>query len=180
MRTGKIARLPMAVREELNRRIQNSELGKPILDWLNALPETREVLAAQFGGKSINSQNLCVWRRGGWREWQARQVALDKVDEIASDGEEMQQLAGGPVADRLASWLAARYYVAMNTAMESNGNADDLELLHGFCADMAELRRADHSAVRLKLKQERLQDSAANQSSCSTRLSDRTAAGLPQ
>jgi hypothetical protein len=152
----------MAVREKLNRRLQNSELGKPILDWLNALPKVRKVLAAQFGGRSISHQNLSKWRLGGWREWQARQEALGKVGEIASDAAEMKQLAGEPVTDKLAPWLAACYYVALKSAMEAGDKADELKLLHKFCADMATLRRGDHRAARLKLERECSQGGTVN------------------
>ena len=38
-RNGKIARLPLEIREQLNRRLDDGEQGQPDLDWLNALPE---------------------------------------------------------------------------------------------------------------------------------------------
>src|SRR2546429_5688664 len=38
-RTGKIARLPHAIREQLNLRIQDNQRGKSLLQWLNDLPE---------------------------------------------------------------------------------------------------------------------------------------------
>ncbi len=37
-RTGKIARQPSEIREELNRRLQDNEPGGQLLSWLNALP----------------------------------------------------------------------------------------------------------------------------------------------
>src|SRR5712692_3098289 len=36
---GKIARLPLAIREQLNRRLQDGEIGKELVVWLNAAPE---------------------------------------------------------------------------------------------------------------------------------------------
>ena len=47
-RNGKIARLPRDIREELNRRLQDGELGGPLLAWLNALPEVTQALAKDF------------------------------------------------------------------------------------------------------------------------------------
>ena len=46
--TGKIARLPHQIREEINRRLQDGEPGRLLLAWLNALPQTLCLLANQF------------------------------------------------------------------------------------------------------------------------------------
>ena len=56
-RVGKIARLPRALREQLNHRLQDGELGRRLVDWLNASPEVKAVLAAEFvkGKKGIFS-----------------------------------------------------------------------------------------------------------------------------
>ena len=61
-RTGKIARLPQDVRDELNQRLENGEPGAELLAWLNSLPDTKRMLAARFGGHEINHPNLTAWR----------------------------------------------------------------------------------------------------------------------
>ncbi len=38
---GNIARLPRAIRDELNRRVDDGQTGKEILPWLNGLPEVK-------------------------------------------------------------------------------------------------------------------------------------------
>jgi hypothetical protein len=43
-RNGKIARLPAAIREELNQRLLEGEQGKPLVAWLNGLPKVKESL----------------------------------------------------------------------------------------------------------------------------------------
>ncbi len=43
-RTGKIARLPRDLREQVNRRLQDGEPAEPLLAWLNAQPQTLELL----------------------------------------------------------------------------------------------------------------------------------------
>src|SRR5882724_4449314 len=72
-RNGKIARLSKALREELNRCIDNSEQGKSLVKWLNSLPKVQAVMSAEFDGKPIREQNLSEWKKGGYRDWQARQ-----------------------------------------------------------------------------------------------------------
>jgi len=52
-RTGKIARLPVAVREELNHRLENGALGRELVPWLNELPEVKQILAERFAGRPI-------------------------------------------------------------------------------------------------------------------------------
>ncbi len=75
MRTGKIARLPAVLREEVDRRLNDRQNGPEVLGWLNALPEVRAVLDTQFGGRPVSSQNLSYWRQGGHQDWQEeRQV----------------------------------------------------------------------------------------------------------
>jgi hypothetical protein len=75
-RIGKIARLPGAVRAQLNTRLQDGAEGKQIADWLNSLPEVKERLTEKFEGRPINEQNLTNWRQGGYKEWLAHQEIL--------------------------------------------------------------------------------------------------------
>src|ERR1035441_7493325 len=91
-RTGKIARLPRGIREQLTRRLEDGELGTQLVIWLNALPEAQAMLAGEFAGRAISEQNLSEWKRGGYRDWLARQEVLAQVHELAADAEE---LAGG-------------------------------------------------------------------------------------
>ncbi len=71
-RVGKIARLPLAVREELNIRLRDGESGKRLVSWLNELNEVKDVLTLEFKGKPIDKSNLTHWRLGGYREWLQR------------------------------------------------------------------------------------------------------------
>ncbi len=72
-RKGKIARLPCACREEVNRRLEQAEPAPKLLAWLNALPEVQKVLREEFDGVPISEQNLSRWRQGGFQEAMLRQ-----------------------------------------------------------------------------------------------------------
>jgi len=74
-RTGKIARLPRDIRQELNSRLDNGEPGKDLVVWLNALDPVKAALSRYFDGRPINEQNLSAWKLGGFREWQRRKEA---------------------------------------------------------------------------------------------------------
>ena len=53
--SGKIKGLPMAIREELNRRLQDGEEGKELLDWLNARPEVERIWLSIYTPQSRES-----------------------------------------------------------------------------------------------------------------------------
>ena len=156
-RNGKIARLPKAVRDELNRRMADGEPGKRLVAWLNGLPEVQAVVIAEFGGKAIREQNLSEWRQGGYGDWLAQQAALEQGRQLATEVAELQQASKGPLTDLLAGWLAAHYAVAARASVrQAAGAAVDLKTLRALCADVITLRRGDHHAERLQLERERL------------------------
>src|ERR1041385_7853817 len=53
-RTGKIARLPAVIREQVNRQLFNGLQGKHIIARLNTLPEVQRVLAELYAGVPIS------------------------------------------------------------------------------------------------------------------------------
>ena len=83
--TGKIARLPHKIREQINRRLQDGEPGRLLLAWLNALPQTLRLLTDQFGGRPVNQANLSAWRNGGFRLWLTHQEFLNEVREVRNN-----------------------------------------------------------------------------------------------
>jgi hypothetical protein len=156
-RTGKIARLPRDLRNQLNRRIADGEPGIRLVEWLNGLPDTQRVLATDFNGREINEQNLSEWKSGGHQDWLARQETLACARELAADAGELGEAAEGSLADHLATVLSARYAALVSGW---NGELDDefkrkLRALRTLCQDIVELRRGDHFAERLRLDLER-------------------------
>ncbi len=153
-RNGKIARLPRSVRERLNHRLCDGEEGKRLVAWLNGLPEVKAVLAVDFGGKPIREQNLSEWKKRGYRDWIAHQEALELAEKLAEDAIEWDAKNRAPLTDTLALWLASRYAMATRRVAETEG-IEGWRILREMCADVAELRRGDHSAQRLVLERER-------------------------
>src|SRR5258705_8262841 len=102
-RTGKIARLPLIIRNELNTRLQDGECGRTLLKWLNELPQVKETLQEQFDGREINDQNLSDWRQGGFRDWERHQAALAVVEQFTEQAGELDKVAGAlEITDRVA------------------------------------------------------------------------------
>jgi hypothetical protein len=94
MRTGKIARLPHRVREELDQRLANGAKSDEVLAWLNGLPEVQAVLHEQFGGRPVIPQNLSNWRLGGHQEWCERQQARLSLESFTGRLAGLRQTAG--------------------------------------------------------------------------------------
>jgi hypothetical protein len=70
---GKIARLPYAIREQLNQRLLDGHSGSDILPWLNGLSVVKKILADQFHGQPVTHQNLSNWRAIGFQRWRKAQ-----------------------------------------------------------------------------------------------------------
>jgi len=153
MRTGKIARLPHDIREQLNRRLNDGEQAHPILNWLNSVPEVQAVLAASFGGRSLNKVNLTQWRSGGYRDWLVRQDALDFVEELDDKEALGHESLSDPIGARLAHWVAL-HYAASAKALIANEQDPSTKWtrLRELCADVTRLRRSELAAERLDLE----------------------------
>jgi len=153
MRHGKIARLPRAIREQVNQRLDDGEPGAPILAWLNSLPEVQAVLTAEFNGQPIGKQNLSHWRKYGHKKWLWRQEAQT----LAAKTKNLSADSSPPVLDQMQTWAAVRYLVAMQQAIEQNGiGKPTFNLLRGFCRDVVALQRNDRALRRLNLAHLRL------------------------
>ena len=157
-RTGKIARLPQEIRDRLNRRLQDGESGRQLIEWLNALPAVQAVLRRDFEGHEISDQNLSDWKAGGYRDWLVQQEALSHAAQLAANAAELTDAAPGLMSDHLATVLTARYAAEL---ARWNGEASvelrqKLRVLRDLCHDVAELRRGDHNAAVLKMEQSML------------------------
>ncbi len=155
-RTGKIARIPLQIREELNRRILDGEPGKESVAWLNTLPEVLAVVAGMFGGRPIREQNLSEWKQGGYRDWLANQEARGTLCFLAEESEAWRATGLPPLSDSLSHWLAARYAVEARGLDDLEGD-ERWERLRELGGDVAKLRRGDHSARRLAMEDSRLE-----------------------
>src|SRR5665213_709443 len=104
-RRGKIARLPIKIRDQINTRLENGEEGIHILEWLNKLAETTELMKSEFDGLPINETNMSNWKLGGFRDWVTHQESLDDVRRVSADAAEVITESGAPLDDQLAALL---------------------------------------------------------------------------
>jgi hypothetical protein len=163
-RTGKIARLPFGIREQLNKRLADGVPGVELVTWLNGLPKVKRVLAREFAGREITDGNVSEWKLGGFMEWQAQREMLANARELAGRGRALNGVAKGWLTDHLALVLEAQYAQLLNGW---NGEADaafcrKLRGLQLVGQNLAELRRGDHRADRLQVHWERLAQEKKN------------------
>ena len=157
-RNGKIARLPSAVRAQLNSRLQDGGEGKQIVQWLNSLPEVREVLQETFNGNPVTEQNLSDWRLGGFQEWRVCQDLLAQAAELAAHRQELEAVAPGQTpADILAEAVTFRYSAILagqGPELDEQALAQ-LNALSRICQAVVQLRRSNQYAARQKIETER-------------------------
>jgi len=157
-RIGKIARLPRAVRAQLNSRLQDGAEGKQIVQWLNSLSEVKQLLADKFDGRPISEQNLSDWRQGGYEDWLAHQDITAQAAELAANQQELAAvLPGQSLPDHLAAAVSFRYAAILAAqGLELDEPAlCQLKALGRMCQAVVKLRRSDQNAVRLKMESER-------------------------
>lgn len=156
-RKGKIARLPLAIREELNRRLLEGQSGTKILPWLNELPEVKAVLEEDFEGLRVSDNNLSEWRKGGYAEWLARREKLDATRELAQFAADLTKAGNGSLSDGAAAIAAGK----LLEVLEGLGDATPSpETLDALTLALSRLRAGDHVAEKLRLTTLRLDQTA--------------------
>lgn len=155
-RKGKIARLPEAIRTELNLRLLNGESGAKILPWLNELPETKAVLEEDFEGLRVTDQNLSEWRKGGFDEWQRRRERIADTKELANFARDITK-AGGSLSDGAAAIAAGKLLEILEGLGDEKPDAETLDAL---TLALSRLRAGDHTAEKLRLTTLRLDQTA--------------------
>jgi hypothetical protein len=166
-RNGKIARLPRNIRDQLNHRLEDGESGVRLVEWLNALPEVRHVLAQEFTGRPINEQNLTEWKQGGFLTWiRAREscewvrLTVDETDRVAAES--------GPGLVPLSDRLSATVALALGKAIHELSAASLADPQNGrhlllLMREFTRVRHADHQAARLRMDLERYDQQQATQ-----------------
>jgi len=163
-RIGKIARLPHEIREQLNRRLLDGQTGSEILNWVNDLPQCRQMLAQKFGGRPIDEGNLYEWRHGGYEEWLYHE---DRRDRLQSQFEHIAKLDavgdGSEVAERLGAIVAAELNRQLGVLEGISDMNDRWSRLREICKELSRFRRENCNSQRLRLAEQRLENEIERQ-----------------
>jgi len=155
-RIGKMARLPLAIRQELNQRLQNGEPGKDLIPWLNSLPEVQAVLAAQFSGQPIVKQNLSAWKQGGYEDWEEEQSALEAVATVFEHSDGLQQAAKDGLTDRMTLVLTAKMAMEIKKLNSEKDGGKKSKIWRELLGSLVLLRRGNFQGERILVEREKL------------------------
>jgi hypothetical protein len=149
-RTGKIARLPLVIREELNMRLRENENGQTLLEWLNSLPQCQDA--------PINDTNLSLWRQGGFVEWLADQDRVHKIEKLSELSLRLAKASGGNLSEGLLAIAAGKLQEALEAGCDVEiDEASGKEVVNGVSVDkltaaVAKIRAMEIEAQKLEVK----------------------------
>ncbi|MCE0497852.1 MAG: hypothetical protein LV481_07905 [Methylacidiphilales bacterium] len=141
--------MPSAIREEVNRRIEDNQFYQEIADWLNSREEVRKILAEKWEGIPVDRRTISSWHRGGYIEWQKKREHLANLKELSEYALKLGEAAGGSVADGSAAIVGGRIMSILE-------NASDEEALKMVRA-ISELRTLDFTKERLRQSEQKLE-----------------------
>jgi hypothetical protein len=160
-RKGKIARCPVAIREEVNRRLLDGQPASKIIPWLHSLPEVLAVLDEHFGEEPISPQNLSEWRLGGYKDWLRRREQIDETRDLATFAAKLGAAAGGNLTEGAAAILGGKILEALESAtpldpaVQAEGEKVGLDL-EAMTNCVVALRRTDLEARKGHQRQQLL------------------------
>ena len=89
-RNGKIARLPLAVRNQINQDLLENKGGPEILARVNTSLKLR-------GPDAITPQNLSEWRAGGFADWLEKQDKVERIQQLSEFALRLADANGGSI-----------------------------------------------------------------------------------
>ncbi len=162
-RQGKIARLPHALREQVNVRLLNGESAATVLQWLNAQPAAVAVFKQLFNGEPATEQNLSNWRQAGYAEWLARREKTDSLKTLSAFALDLSKAAGGTIADGAAAITAGHLLEALEalpnlvvTGGSDDAEADPIKGLIGMANAVSKLQKGQAARDKIELDRRRV------------------------
>lgn len=152
-RTGKIARLPASIREEVCQRLFDGQSGPKLLAWLNAHPDVLRVLDEYFHEEPVSAQNLSEWRKGGYQAWKARRAKIDETKSLAQYALRLGEAAGGKITDGSAAILGGKILERLEAADEKTDLNKLTQALVALRSTDLEARKAQQRERLLEQKE---------------------------
>jgi hypothetical protein len=153
-RNGKIARLPAAIRQELNQRLLDGQPGNQLVEWLNGLPKVQALLKAKFNGNPVTENNLSHWKNGGYAAWEAGDRMADNVNSIMDGTTALPAVAKNGLTDRMTLILAANMASAMLRLESMPDGIEKAKMWRELRIGLLALRKCELYAQRMVLERE--------------------------
>jgi hypothetical protein len=155
-RNGKIARLPLFIRNQLNQRLSEGESGVKLVEWLNDEAMLDLQKDAEGHRIPITEQNLSEWRSGGYQDWLRHEEARQFLKDMAEQAGELDTAADGKsICDRFGALLAVDMARLANKFLQQETDDEKRwERLKEISKELSRLRRDEHRAVWTWIKRE--------------------------
>ena len=153
-RTGKIARLPEPIREQLNQLLLNGALARDTVPWLNQLPEVKQVLSEHFAGRPISEHNVSEWRHGGYQDWLRDMETRARVTQLTEKYGHLE--SEGRLGQRIETLMIAELADDMDQLYRIKNPDLRTSRLHRLCRQIARLQNLHCRGLELRLKQEQV------------------------
>lgn len=152
-RKGKIASLPLVIREEVNQRLLDGQKGPKILAWLNADERVLTVLDELWGEEPVSAQNLSEWRQGGYQDWLKRREQIEQTKSLSTYALKLAQASGGNISDGAAAIMAGKILELIEagpvTEIGEDGKEREIFDVGGFTKALVALRSTDLDARKV-------------------------------
>jgi hypothetical protein len=155
-RNGKIAHLPLTLRNELNHRLDDGIPGHELIAWLNADPEVQRLLAQYFRGRRITQQNLSEWRCGGYQDWVKLQETRHLTMELAKEPETVQtDINPRKITNAIATITATEFaHTAQRRLRECADTKERWKFVCEMTTQLSRLRRDNCRDIQDSLRQQ--------------------------
>jgi len=153
-RTGKIARLPLAIREELNQRLQDGQPGTELIEWLNTLPDVQAVLELEFAGEPVSDNNLSAWKNGGYLDWEQDQSTRQELEAFLTKVSSLKKATKDGLADQISLFLAAKMALELVQLDAIPDRAEKSKARRELLDSLALLRRSELDGEKLRFERE--------------------------
>jgi hypothetical protein len=157
-RNGKIARLPLDIREELNQRLQNGQQGKLLVEWLNSLPKVQAVMTAEFDAQPVAENNLSAWKTGGYVAWEQDQTLRQGLDFFMAKAGGLRAAVKNGLTDRMALFLAAKMALEFNRLDSVPDGEEKSKAWRELLGSLVLLRRGEVHGEKLRLDRQKYDD----------------------
>ena len=154
-RTGKIARLPLAVRTELNERMRNGEGRADLAAWLNSLPEVQQVMKDHFAGVEVLEINISRWRQGGYQDWLAEERTQEGVAKLNRRADALKGSTLNDLTHNMALVTVARLAVELGRIESMEDDEARFKSLRDIVWAVIFMQRNAAEAERMKQEERR-------------------------
>ena len=161
MANGRITRLPEEIRDGIYFRLRDGRTCQEVANWLNELPEAREVQKEYYGGRPIMARQVLDWRRVWYERSEKRLGKASRVRDLAAVALSLARANGDSIARGAAAIVSGKILELLEQV--DSATKMDVSELKGICAGLAQLRtseiaqqRADMDIQWLKRKDKEL------------------------